>query len=81
MKATGGTPTPYQVDRLRYLQWQHVNDILEHPLKDSYQTKVIEDFRWADWIDPAKTIAETHPRSDTRLKDYPYRAKPVSGAD
>ncbi|MEJ2060163.1 MAG: FmdE family protein [Gammaproteobacteria bacterium] len=81
VKAAGGTPTPYQVDRLRYLQWKHVNDILEHPLKDSYQAKVIENFRWADWIDPAKTMTKTHPRSDTRLKNYPYRPKPISGPE
>lgn len=79
VKAAGGTPTPYQVDRLRYLQWEHVNDILSRPLADSYQTRVLKDFRWSDWIDPAKTIAKPHGRSDTRLKNYPYRTRPISG--
>lgn len=81
VKATKGTPTPYQVDRLRYLQWKHVNDILGRPLRDSYQAKVIEDFRWEDWVDPGKTMLNTHPRSDTRLKNYPYRDRPIAGPD
>ena len=38
-------------DHMRFQQWQHVNDVLEHPLEDSYQTKVIEGFKWAEWID------------------------------
>lgn len=79
VKNAGGTPTPYQVDLLRYLQWKHVNDILEHPLADSYQAKVINHFQWREWIDPAKTMAKTHPRSDTRLKNFPYRPRPISG--
>lgn len=81
VKTAGGTPTPYQVDQLRYLQYRSVNEILSHPLEASYQTKVIENFRWEDWIDPAKTIAKPHVRSDTRLKNYPYRSRPVSGPD
>jgi len=79
VKAAGGTPTPYQVDRLRYLQWKHVNDILEHPLEDSYQAEVIERFKWSEWVDPNKTMPETHPRTDTRLKNFPYRDRPISG--
>jgi len=81
VKAAGGKPTPYQVDRMRYLQWAHVNDVLSHPLEDSYQAKVIDDFHWQDWIDPSKTIAKPHPRSDTRLKNYPYRQRPIQGPD
>ncbi|MFC2970537.1 formylmethanofuran dehydrogenase subunit E family protein [Acidimangrovimonas pyrenivorans] len=81
VKTAGGTPTPYQVDKLRYLQFAHVNDILEHPLEMSYQAKVIEDFRWEDWIDPDKTIAKPHARGDIRLKNYPYRERPISGPD
>lgn len=79
VKAAGGEPTPYQVDLMRYQQWLHVNDILSRPLEDSYQTKVIDDFKWEDWIDPAKTMARIHVRSDTRLKNYPYRPRPISG--
>jgi formylmethanofuran dehydrogenase subunit E len=79
VKAAGGHPSPYQVDQLRYLQWKHVNDILGHPLDASYQARVIDNFHWNDWIDPAKTMSKTHPRSDTRLKNYPYRPRPVSG--
>jgi hypothetical protein len=79
VKAAGGTPTPYQVDLMRYQQWRHVNDILERPLRESYQARIVQDFRWADWIDPAKTVAKPHPRSDVRLKNYPYRARPIDG--
>ncbi|MYM55410.1 hypothetical protein GR167_08840 [Rhodobacteraceae bacterium GS-10] len=81
VKTAGGTPTPYQVDKLRYLQFTHVNDILEHPLEMSYQAQVIEDFRWEDWIDPDKTIAKPHSRGDIRLKNYPYRDRPISGPE
>jgi len=77
VKKSGGKPTPYQVDLMRHQQWLHVNDILEHPLEESYQAKVLENFQWADWINPAKTVAKTHERSDTRLKNYPYRSRPV----
>jgi len=81
VKAAGGEPTPYQVDLLRHLQWKHVNDILEHPLESSYQAQILDGFRWQDWIDPAKTISAPHVRSDTRLKNYPYRPRPVSGPE
>jgi formylmethanofuran dehydrogenase subunit E len=77
VKKSGGKPTPYQVDLMRYQQWLHVNDILDHPLEESYQAKVIENFKWEDWIDPAKTISKPHKRTDTRLKNYPYRSKPI----
>src|SRR3569832_604333 len=77
VKKAGGNPTPYQVDLMRYQQWAHINDILEHPLEESYLAKVIENFKWQDWIDPAKTLAQPHVRTDTRLKNYPYRARPV----
>jgi len=79
VKAAGGTPTPYQVDLMRYQQWRHVNDILEHPLRESYQARVVPNFRWADWIDGTKTVAKPIPRSDVRLKNYPNRARPIDG--
>lgn len=77
VKQAGGEPTPYQVDLMRYQQWVHINDILDHPLEASYQAQVIENFKWEDWIDPAKVVAKPHVRSDTRLKNYPYRSRPV----
>ncbi len=77
VKKSGGKPTPFQVDLMRYQQWSHVNDILERPLEESYQAKVIEDFKWEDWIDPDKTIVKTHERADTRLKNHPYRSNPI----
>ncbi|MBN8889602.1 MAG: hypothetical protein ABS99_07220 [Acetobacteraceae bacterium SCN 69-10] len=80
VKTAGGTPTPYQVDLMRYQQWVHVNDILEHPLEDSYQAQVIPDFAWAAWIDPARAVAQPIARSDTRLKNYPYRERPITPA-
>ncbi len=78
VKTAGGTPTPYQVDLLRYLQWKQVNEILDHPLQDSYQAKIIPNFKWRDWVDPNLTVARPIGRSDTRLKNYPYRRRPVS---
>jgi formylmethanofuran dehydrogenase subunit E len=80
VKAAGGQPTSYQVDLMRYQQWVHVNDILDRPLAESYQAQVIENFQWKDWIDPEKVIVKAHPRSDTRLKNHPYRGRPVEGA-
>ncbi|RPI47716.1 MAG: hypothetical protein EHM59_03320 [Betaproteobacteria bacterium] len=78
VKDAGGEPTPYQVDLMRYQQWVHVNDILSHPLDESYQAKVIENFKWEEWIDPGKTMAKPHKRTDIRLKNFPYRDKPVT---
>lgn len=80
VKAAGGQPTPYQVDLMRYQQWVHVNDILDRPLAESYQAQVIEHFQWENWIDPEKVIVKAHARSDTRLKNHPYRGRPVEGA-
>jgi hypothetical protein len=79
VKAAGGKPTPYQVDQMRYFQYTHINDILSHPLEDSYQAKVIENFKWQDWVDASKTVPNPHKRADIRLKDYPYRGKPIEG--
>lgn len=79
VKKAGGNPTPYQVDLMRYYQYRHINDIQSRPLQESYQTKVIQDFKWEDWIDPSKTFANPHKRGDIRLKDYPYREKPIQG--
>ncbi len=71
------TPDPYQVDLMRYYQWQHINDILSHPLEESYQAQVIENFKWEDWIDASKSVPNPHKRGDIRLKNYPYRERPV----
>jgi formylmethanofuran dehydrogenase subunit E len=77
VKNAKGDPTPYQVDLLRFYQWQHVNDILSHPLQDSYQAKIIKDFKWDDWVDKNLSIAKPIVRTDTRLKNHPYREKPI----
>lgn len=77
VKNAKGNPTPLQVDRLRYYQWLHVNDILSHPLSESYQAKIIENFKWDDWVDKDKTFSKPFTRTDIRLKDYPYRDKPI----
>jgi formylmethanofuran dehydrogenase subunit E len=79
VKTAGGEPSPYQVDLMRYQQWVHVNDILSRPLEESYQAKVIENFKWDAWIDPTKTMAKPHLRADTRLKNFPYRSRPIEG--
>ena len=77
VKKSGGKPTPYQVDLMRYQQWAHINDILEHPLEASYQAKQIKNFKWSEWADPDKAMKTPHERSDTRLKNYPYRERPI----
>ena len=77
VKNAKGNPSPYQVDLLRFYQWQHVNDILSHPLHESYQAKIIEGFKWDDWADNTKSITNPFKRSDTRLKNHPYREKPI----
>jgi hypothetical protein len=64
---------------MRYDQYRHINDILRHPLEESYQAKVIENFKWKEWIDPSKTVPNSHKRADIRLKNYPYRGRPVEG--
>ena len=79
VKTAGGQPTPYQVDQMRYQQWMHINDILSRPLEQSYQARVLENFRWADWIDPGKVVPNPHARSDTRLKNHPNRGRPIEG--
>lgn len=78
VKNPKGTPVPYQVDLLRYYQWVHVNDILNRPLNESYQAEIIKDFKWDAWVDATKTVANPHKRGDIRLKDYPYRDKPIA---
>lgn len=79
VKTAGGEPTPYQVDLMRHQQWVHVNDILSRLLDESYQAQVVPNFKWEDWIDPTKTMAKPHLRSDTRLKNYPNRGRPIEG--
>ena len=80
VKNSKGNPTPYQVDLLRYYQWKHVNDVLNHPLHESYQAKIIENFNWDDWVDETKTVSKPFKRKDTRLKNYPYRERPIADA-
>ncbi|MCX5810881.1 MAG: FmdE family protein [Proteobacteria bacterium] len=78
VKKADGKQTPYQVDLMRYYQWKHVNDVFSRPLEDSYQSTIIENFKWVDWVDPKKMISNPHQRTDTRLKNDPYRKRPVS---
>ena len=79
VKDAGGKPTPYQVDQMRYFQWVHINDIQSRPLEESYQAVLLKDFKWSDWVDPGKVVPKPHKRGDIRLKDYPYRGKPIEG--
>ncbi len=72
-----GNPTPYQLDLLRYTQFRHINDILDHPLKESYQAKVIPDFKWTDWVNPKLAMPSPIKRADIGYKDFPYRARPI----
>jgi len=77
VKAAGGKPTPEEVDLMRYQQFIHVNDILSHPLTDSYQAKTVEGFKWEDWVEPGLQVSKPFERGDIRLKNYPYRKAPV----
>jgi formylmethanofuran dehydrogenase subunit E len=74
-----GNATPYEVDLMRFQQWQHVNDVLDRPLDESYQAKVIPDFKWADWVDPKKVMVTPHRRVDVDYKNWPYRGRPIEG--
>lgn len=56
-----------------------MNDVLERPLEDSYQARIVEDFRWSDWVDPARSKAGTFARADTHYKNFPRRTRPVEG--
>jgi hypothetical protein len=47
-RAPSGDPAPHQLDQIRFQRWPHVNEVLEYPLEDSYQAKVIEGFKWAE---------------------------------
>jgi hypothetical protein len=40
------TITPYELDKFNWMQVQLVNEIFQHPLKESYQVKGLEDFVW-----------------------------------
>jgi formylmethanofuran dehydrogenase subunit E len=74
-----GNATPYQLDLMRYQQYRHINDILERPLEESYQAKVVENFKWAEWIDSAKMMIKPHRRVDVDYKNWPYRGRPIEG--
>ncbi len=78
VKKADGKQTPYQVDLMRYYQWKHINDIFSRPLDESYQAKVIDNFKWEEWLDEKKMIRSPHIRTDTRLKNDAYRKRPVS---
>jgi len=70
---------PHRIHQKRRQQWVHVNDILSRPLEECYQAQVITNFKWEDWIDASKAVAKPHVRSDTRLKNYPNRGRPIEG--
>lgn len=78
VKKADGKQTPYQVDQMRYYQWKHINDVFNRPLEESYQAKVLDNFKWAEWVDAKKSIPNPHQRTDTRLKNDFYRKRPVS---
>ena len=65
---------------MRYYQWKHINDIQKRPLEESYQVKLLENFVWDEWINPDKAIPKHHKRGDIRLKNYPFRGRPVEGS-
>lgn len=73
-----GGPSPYQLDRMRYLQWKHINDIYSHPLNESYQAKIIEGFELKDWVDNSLSVTNPIERTDVKFKNYNYRERPIS---
>lgn len=79
VKRAGGNPTPHQMDLMRHHQWTHINEILERPLTESYQVKVIEHFDWEEWIDPTKVMVKTQVRNEPLLKSRPYRGRTAGG--
>jgi len=81
VKSSEGGATPYQVDLMRYYQYEHINDIQSRPLSESYQAQIIEKFVWTDWIDTEKVLPKPHARSDIRLKNFPHRRSPISGPE
>lgn len=78
VKKADGNQTPYQVDQMRYYQWKHINDVFSRPLEESYQARVLDNFKWTDWADAKKSIPSPHQRTDTRLKNDFYGKRPVS---
>ena len=70
VRKAGGKCNAYEVDLMRYYQYLHINDILSHPLEESYQIRILKGFKWEDWVDPTKTIPNPHKRADTRKKDF-----------
>ena len=42
-------------------------------------TDTYENLVKAGVIDPTKVVAKPHERTDTRLKNYPYRGSPIEG--
>lgn len=81
VKDAGGKPTPYQVDLMRYYQYKHIKDIQSRPLEESFQAKIIKDFKWQDWVDTTKAIPNPHKRGDIRLKNYLLRDRPIAGPE
>ncbi|WP_319407153.1 FmdE family protein [uncultured Desulfosarcina sp.] len=79
VKKAGEHPDPYQVDLMRYFQYRHINDILSRPLEESYQVQKMENFAWAEWVDSEKIMPKPHKRGDIRLKNYPFRERPIAG--
>lgn len=73
------TPTPYQVDLMRFQQYTHVNDVLDRPLEESYQARIIPNFKWEEWVDPALAMGKTIMRADIELKNFPNRERPIEG--
>lgn len=66
--------SPEELTELRWLQIQHVEEILTHPLGESYQVKRLPNFKWEK---PGyDTIIR---RKDIMFKNYPQMYSPSAG--
>jgi hypothetical protein len=48
-------------------------------IEEGYQAQVIPNFKWAEWVDPAKVMTTPHRRVDVDYKNGPYRGRPIEG--
>jgi len=68
--------SPEELTELRWLQVQHVEEILTHPIEESYQIKYLPDFRWE-----APGYDSIIRRNDIMFKNYPQMYSPSAATE
>jgi len=68
--------SPQELTELRWLQIQHVEEILTHPLKESYQVKHLPDFEWE-----TPGYDSIIRRNDIMFKNYPQMYSPSAATE